>query len=74
MVDVKFNIKGRITIGSDANKSIIVQDDTQGSTGGYYIYTTDDLVKDSPIYDDWYETIEPVKKFIEEYGVIWLEN
>jgi hypothetical protein len=56
---------GKITNGQYADWYLMIEDDTNGSTGGFYIYTVKNpKVKDSEGYDDWVENEEALKNYI----------
>jgi len=67
MFEIQLGIKGIIL---NANKQIMIEDDTKGSTGGYYIYTWehDKISGEIKGYDDWHETLDKVKQQIKYQG------
>jgi hypothetical protein len=58
----------------DVNRFVKVQDDTKGSTGGFYILSCDSRdFKSSFVFDNWVEKREQLAKFFEawEWEVKW---
>ena len=83
MTEIKIGAKGKILKGPySPNGEIMITDDTKGSTGGYYIFTwPNDGTKwpDSNkemVYDDWFESLDEVKRQIEYEGweIKWKAN
>ena len=83
MVEIKLGIKGKITKGEySPHGEIMIEDDTKGSTGGYYIYYwPNDGTKwpdsnEEMMYDDWFLSLDEVKQQIEYEGleIKWHSN
>ena len=56
---------GKILDGEYSDWSIMIDDDTNGSTGGFYIYTVKDLNdKNSEGYDNWVENENVLKNYM----------
>ena len=57
---------GRILDGEYAGWFLMIDDDTGGSTGGFYIYTVKNPNdKNSEGYDDWVENREALERYVE---------
>ena len=83
MTEIKIGIKGRILKGKYSPKGeIMIEDDTKGSTGGYYIYYWPNDGTKWPnsniemVYDDWFESLDQVKQQIEyeELEIKWVST
>lgn len=74
MSAVIFNKLGKITKGDEVGHYVKLVDDTNGSTGGFYAFTTEDLNDDSPIYDTWFEYLEGLKEYVVDCEITWFEN
>lgn len=56
---------GRILNGENPNWYLKIEDDTKGSTGGFYIYTVKNPNdENSEDYDDWAENEESLKNYM----------
>lgn len=55
---------GKIVAGENVGWYVLVEDDTTGSTGGFYIFRSPQVSKDS-CFDDWVETKDGVCKFFQ---------
>ncbi len=56
---------GKILDGEYANWYLMIDDDTKGSTGGFYIYTVKDINdENSEGYDGWVENEHQLKQHI----------
>lgn len=80
---IKIGIKGKIIKGTYApNGELLVEDDTAGSTGGYYIYMwPNDGTKwtgsdDDMIYDMWLEDWQQVESQFKhaEWEIEWYDD
>ena len=60
MENILFNTPGLILNGGDTGKYIVIEDDSFGDTGGYYIYVTISLDGSSPMFDNWYEDLAAI--------------
>lgn len=49
---------------------IIIYDDQDGSTGGYYIY----IKNGNQTFDYWFEKKEDLKNQLNEFKVKWIDN
>lgn len=66
---------GRISEGKYANWYLMIEDDTDGSTGGFYIYTVKNpKVEFSEGYDNWVENEETLKSYMREnnFQIDWI--
>ncbi len=72
MENILFNTPGKILSGRDTGKYIILEDDSFGDTGGYYIYTTNSLGGNSPMLDTWYENLAGIELFMSVTKVEWV--
>ncbi len=72
---IKFDVKGKILEGKDSpNGEILLEDDTNGSTGGYYIYIWPkdgscwpDSDKEM-FYDSWFENYDRMIEHIKDHN------
>lgn len=80
MTEIKLGIKGKILKGQYSPRGeIMIEDDTNGSTGGYYIFTwPNDGTKwpdsnEAMVYDSWFESLDKVRQQIEyeELEIKW---
>jgi hypothetical protein len=66
---------GKIIAGQHAGWYVLVEDDTAGSTGGFYIYRCSEPDMKAPEgFDDWLEKKEKITPFFEFAGwkIEWL--
>jgi hypothetical protein len=57
---------GKVLDGKYADWFLMIEDDTNGSTGGFYIYTVKDTnSKSGEGYDDWVENEEALKRYMD---------
>ena len=80
MTEIIIGVKGKILKGPySPNGEIMITDDTNGSTGGYYIFTwPNDGTKwpdsnEAMVYDSWFESLDKVRQQIEyeELEIKW---
>jgi len=62
--------EGLIIYGDYCGWKIIIYDDQEGSTGGYYIY----IKNEDQIFDYWFEKKEDLENQLNEFKVKWLVN
>ncbi len=83
MTEIKLGMKGKILKGQHSPRGeVMIEDDTKGSTGGYYIYIwPNDGTKwsdsnEEMMYDDWFLSLDEVKQQIEYEGweIKWPSN
>ncbi|MBC7413084.1 MAG: hypothetical protein H7331_11610 [Bacteroidia bacterium] len=72
MENILFNTPGLILSGSDSGKYIVLEDDSFGDTGGYYTYITNSLNSNSQMFDNWYEDLASIERFMNVTKVKWL--
>ena len=68
---------GKILDGQYSDWYLMVDDDTDGSTGGFYIYTVKNPNdKTSEGYDDWVENEETLKRYMNniKFQIDWTCN
>ena len=59
---------GKILDGEYANWYLMVDDDTNGSTGGFYIYTVKNpKIEKSEGYDDWVENERDLDNYMKNF-------
>jgi hypothetical protein len=68
---IKINSKAKILNGKYANWDIIIEHDSE-STAGYYVLISNP--SDSEGYDNWFEEIEEVERYIasERWAIEWI--
>jgi hypothetical protein len=78
MIMIKFGVKGKIIKGDYSNHGeLLLEDDTNGRTGGYYIYIwPNDGTKwpesqDDMVYDIWVEKEKILFSYFKEFGGEW---
>jgi hypothetical protein len=73
MMEVFFNRKGKVIEGKDAGKFVLLEDDSKGSTGGYYLYeSVSNFEKDTPVSDTWLEDYEMLRSYLVQNKIEWL--
>lgn len=67
MSEIQLGVKGKIL---NTNEQIMIEDDTKGKTGGYYIYIWPQKRKSNEmeVYDSWFESLDKVKQQIKYEG------
>ena len=77
-MNIKYGVKGRILEGEYSPRGeILIEDDRDGSTGGYYIYIwPNDGTKwtdsnDDMVYDIWVEKEKILFSYFKECGGEW---
>lgn len=70
----EIGVLGRILTGSDAGWFVEVVDDTD-SSGGFLILTHEHLDRSGNGHDSWVETLDDVKRYLDESGweIEWLD-
>ena len=64
--NIEIDKLGKIKQGSYANWFVKVVDDTNGTTGGYYINIIKGVDLGMEAYDDWVENLESLEGYFEE--------
>ena len=64
---------GRITGGQFSGQYLIIDNDREGSTGGYYLYTFKDQEKIDCTGDFWLEHMESVQAQLRHLGITTID-
>jgi len=66
---------GKIIAGKQAGWYVLVEDDTDGSTGGFYVFISP-VTSGKNGFDDWFEKLDGVQRQFQFNGweIQWLDS
>jgi len=71
-LEFSFNKIGRLLSGPQKGWYVKAVDDREGSTGGVYLHTSDQIDGSGIVYDDWFETIEQLDNYFRQTSIEWV--
>ena len=71
---INFNQIGKIQTGQYKDWFVKLINDTDGETGGFYVYLIKDLDKYDTVYDTWLEFYDDINEYLTEIEctIIWI--
>jgi hypothetical protein len=73
-MEITFDRIGKLLSEPNKDWFVKVVDDRQGSTGGLYLYTFENIDGSGIFYDDWYETVNQLELYFQDTSIEWLET